>query len=379
MTFDAAPATALPPAYTLLGRTGLRVSRLALGTMTFGTEHGFGCDRATARALFDSYLDWGGNFIDTADVYTQGTSERWLGEFMREAGVRDRVVLATKYTNNFSNTARDPNAAGNGRKALQRALEASLSRLGTDCIDLYYLHMWDTVTPVEEVLRSMDDLVRAGKIRHWALSDVPAWYAARAITLAQAHGLEQPCALQMEYSLVSRGIEYEFTSMCQELGIGLVPWSPLGGGLLSGKYRPHVGAADQDEGRIRNTAQVATPSLNKLTPRNWDIVAELEAVAREIGRPMAQVAVHWVVQRPSVSSVILGATKPQQLAQTLPALDFTLPPELEQRLDAVGKLPAIFPYAFIDTMVPRLYGGAQVLATPPRFAQPLQQRGGSWR
>jgi aryl-alcohol dehydrogenase-like predicted oxidoreductase len=360
-------APAQRPAYTLLGRTGLRVSRLALGTMTFGTEHGFGCDRTTSRALFDRYLDDGGNFIDTADVYTQGTSERWIGEFLREAGVRDRVVLATKYTNNFQNTAGDPNVAGNGRKALQRALDASLTRLNTDCIDLYYLHLWDTITPVEEVLRSMDDLVRAGKIRHWALSDVPAWYAARAITLAEVHGMEAPCALQMEYSLVSRGIEYEFSAMCQTLGVGLVPWSPLGGGLLSGKYRPHAAAAEQTPGRIRSTAKVATPALNKLTPENWAIVAELDAVATELGLPMAQVAVNWVANRPGVSSVILGATSVTQLEQTLPALAFTLPAELEHRLNAVGKLAPVFPYVFIDAMVPRLYGGARVDRKPPRF------------
>lgn len=367
------------PAYTLLGRSGLRVSRLALGTMTFGTENGWGSDRATARAMFDRYLDWGGNFIDTADIYTHGTAERWVGEFMAEAGVRDRVVLATKYTHNYQNTAGDPNAAGNGRKNLMRALNASLQRLGTDYIDLYYLHTWDGITPADEVVRTMDDLVRAGKIRYWALSDVPAWYAARAHTLAEARGLERPCALQMEYSLVSRGLEYEFTSMCQELGTGLVAWSPLGGGLLSGKYRPNTAAAEQAEGRIRATAKVASPALNKLTPRNWEIVAALESVATELGRPMAQVAIQWAANRPGVSSVLLGATRLEQLEQTLPALDWALPPELEARLDAVGTLPPVFPYAFLDTMAPRLHGGAQVRSTPPRFGEALATRGGSWR
>lgn len=359
-------APAAKPTYTLLGHTGLRVSRLALGTMTFGTENGWGCDRDTSRALFDRYLAWGGNLIDTADIYTQGTAERWLGEFIAEAGVRDRVVLATKYTYNTNNPNADPNAAGNGRKNLMRALHASLERLNTDYIDLYYLHSWDTLTPVEEVLRTMDDLVRAGKIRHWALSDVPAWYAARAVTLAEAHRMERPCALQMEYSLVSRGIEYEFPSLCQNLGLGLLPWSPLGGGLLSGKYRPNAEAAAQNDGRIKTTAKIASPALNKLTPRNWEIVAALETVAHELGRPMAQVAIRWVANRPAVSSVILGATRLDQLEQALPALEWTMPGELEKRLDELGKLPPIFPYAFIDTMAPRMHGGARVVSGPGR-------------
>jgi len=296
-----------PTPYHLLGRTGLRVSRLALGTMTFGTENGWGCDRATARSMFDTYLASGGNFIDTADIYTQGTAETWLGELMAETGTRDRVVLATKYSFNHQNPQGNPNAAGNGRKNLMRSIEASLTRLKTDHVDLYYLHAWDGITPAEEVLRSMDDLVRAGKIRHWALSDVPAWYAARITTLAQGHGLEGPCAVQLEYSLVQRGIEYEFPAMCQELGLGLVAWSPLGGGLLSGKYLPNVEAQAQQAGRIKTTAAVATPALNKLTPRNWEIVAALESVAKALGQPMARVAINWLSGRPALSSVILGA------------------------------------------------------------------------
>ncbi len=374
--------TGLPtprPTYALLGRTGLRVSRLSLGTMTFGTENGWGCERATSRALFDRYLAAGGNFIDTADVYTGGTAERWLGEFVTEAGVRDRVVIASKYTHNFQNKAADPNAAGNGRKNLMRALDASLRRLGTDFIDLYYLHTWDRVTPVEEVLRTMDDAVRAGKIRHWALSDVPAWYAARAVTLADAHGLERPAALQMEHSLVSRGIEYEFTDLCQNLGVSLVAWSPLGGGVLSGKYRPGVAAAEQAEGRVRTTAAQATPALSKLTPRNWEIVAALEAVALELGRPMAEVAIQWVANRPAMGSFILGATRLEQLEQVLGALDLSLSPDQERRLDEVGRLAPVFPYNFLDAMVPRLHGGAVVQAQPPRYGEPLSARGGSWR
>ncbi len=369
-------APAAPRSYTLLGRSGLRVSRLALGTMTFGTAQGWGCERDVARAMFDRYVERGGNFIDTADIYTQGTAEKWVGEFIAESGLRDRMVVATKYTHNHQNADANPNAAGNGRKNLHRALHGSLQRLGTDCIDLYYLHTWDGVTPVEEVVRSMDDLVRAGKIRHWALSDVPAWYAARAYTLTECHGLERPCAMQLEYSLVSRGIEYEFTSLAQSLGMGIAAWSPLGGGLLSGKYRPHANAAEQNDGRIKTTAKMATPALSKLTDANWAIVAELEAVAQAVGLPMAQVAIQWAANRPGVSSVILGATRLAQLEQTLGALDAALPAELEKRLDAVGGLPPMFPYNFLGAMQPRMHGGANVVSQPSRFHEALSTRSG---
>ena len=365
--------------YHPLGHTGLRVSRLALGAMTFGTEHGWGCDEATSRTMFDRYIDAGGNFIDTADVYTAGTSERWVGQFIRERQLRDQVVLATKFTHNVTNAARDPNAAGNGRKNLLRALDASLTRLGTDYIDLYFLHTWDQLTPVEEVVRTLDDLVRAGKIRHYALSDVPGWYASRAKTLAECRGLEAPCALQMEYSLVERGIEYEFTAMGQALGMGVVAWSPLASGLLSGKYKAHTVADAQNAGRLKTTAKVATPALSKLTARNWEVVAALESVATELGRPMAQVAVNWVANRPAVSSVLLGATSLAQLDETLPALDFQIPTELEERLDLAGRLPPVFPYAFIDTMAPRMHGGALIEEKPPRYAQRLTDRHGGWR
>ncbi len=369
--------------YYTLGRSGLRVSRLALGTMTFGTESGWGCDRPTARALFDRYLEAGGNFIDTADVYTQGTSERWLGEFIAERGVRDRVVLASKFSHNVQASAdglgADPNAAGNGRKNIIRALEASLQRLKTDYIDLYFLHTWDRLTPVEEVLRTLDDLVRQGKVRHAGLSDVPAWYAARAQAIAELRGWEAPCALQLEYSLAARGIEYEFPSLCQDRDIGVMVWSPLASGMLSGKYRPHQAAAEQAvDGRLKASASVGAPALQKMTDRNWAIVGALHAVATELGRPMAQVAVNWVANRPAVASVILGATRLAQLDDTLPALDFELPAELETRLDRASALPAAFPYAFIDVMAARMHGSAAVDSRPPRFAEPPQSRRGGW-
>ncbi|MGB6356084.1 MAG: aldo/keto reductase, partial [Steroidobacteraceae bacterium] len=247
--------------YFTLGRSGLRVSRLALGTMTFGTDWGWGTEEKSARALFDRYLEAGGNFIDTADVYTAGTSERLLGRFIQEAGVRDRVVLTTKYTfNDLSGGRPDPNTGGNHRKNLLRAVEGSLKRLGTDYIDLYLMHAWDRITPVEEVMRTFDDLVRAGKVRYVGFSDVPAWHAARAQTLAEWRGWEPLAALQLEYSLVERNIEREFTTLAQTLGMGIMVWSPLAGGLLSGKYR-----AARDgivgEGRLQTLKDSKNPAL----------------------------------------------------------------------------------------------------------------------
>ncbi|EQD48178.1 Oxidoreductase, aldo/keto reductase family, partial [mine drainage metagenome] len=217
------------------GGTGLKISRLALGTMTFGTEWGWGSEKATAKALFDRYIDAGGNFVDTADMYTGGTSERWIGEFVSDRKLRDRVAITTKFS--FSAEPGNPNAGGNGRKNILRAVEGSLKRLRTDYIDLYLLHAWDTVTPVEEVMRTFDDLVRLGKIRYVGLSDTPSWYAARAQTLAEWRGWEPISALQLEYSLAERSIEREFTRLSQELGMGIMAWSPLASGLLSGKYR----------------------------------------------------------------------------------------------------------------------------------------------
>lgn len=220
--------------YLTLGRSGLVVSPLCLGTMTFGTDWGWGSDEKAARAIFDAFVDAGGNFVDTADLYVGGKSEELLGRFVHERRLRDRVVIATKCS--FNAEPRNPNAGGNGRKNVLRAIEGSLQRLGTDYVDLYFLHDWDMVTPVEEVLRTFDDLVRSGKVRHVGLSDVPAWYAARYQTLAEQQGAEPLCALQLEYSLVERTIEREHVPLARELGMGITPWSPLASGFLSGKY-----------------------------------------------------------------------------------------------------------------------------------------------
>ncbi|MEV8631340.1 aldo/keto reductase [Streptosporangium sp. NPDC051023] len=321
--------------YYLLGRSGLRVSRIALGTMNFGTggfHAAYGRTAEEARPIFRHYLEAGGNFIDTADFYTAGESETILGDLIAEAGVRDRVVLTTKFTNSVA--PGDPNAGGNGRKHMIRAVEASLRRLRTDYIDLFLLHTWDRITPVEEVMRTFDDLTRAGKIRYAGLSDVPSWYAARAQTLAEANSLVPVVSLQLPYSLVSRTIELEHIAMGQSLGLGITAWSPLGGGFLTGKYR-HTGQGLAGEGRLAGSGSPG----RSWTDREWQLLATLETVADKLGMTMAQVALNWVATQPGVASAIIGASSTEQLDANLSALDVELPAELRAKLDEASSVP----------------------------------------
>ncbi|WP_326557498.1 aldo/keto reductase [Micromonospora sp. NBC_01796] len=325
--------------YYLLGRSGLRVSRLALGTMNFGTggfHAAYGKTEAEAEPIFRRYVETGGNFVDTADFYTAGESERILGSLIAKAGNRDRLVLTSKFTNTVDPT--DPNASGNGRKHIVRAVEASLRRLGTDYLDLYLLHTWDRITPVEEVVRTLDDLVRTGKIRYAGLSDVPAWYAARAQSYAEAHGLAPMITVQLPYSLNARGIEPEFVPMAQTLGMGLTAWSPIGGGLLTGKYR-RTTTGVTGAGRLGNP-----DSPVAISEHDWRVIEGLETVAAELGRPMAQVAVNWVVTQPGVSSVVIGASTPEQLDTNLAALDFEIPEDARRRLDEAStpQVPSLY-------------------------------------
>jgi len=354
-------------AYYTLGRSGLRVSRLALGAMTFGTEWGWGSDEATANQLFNAYIDAGGNFVDTADLYTNGTSETWIGKFVAERNLRDRVVIATKFTYNAE--PGNPNAGGNGRKNILRAVEGSLKRLGTDYIDLYLLHTWDQITPAEEVMRTLDDLVRSGKVRHIGLSDTPAWYAARAQTLAEWRGYEPISTLQLEYSLVERNIEREFVSLGTELGMGIMVWSPLASGLLSGKYKPSEGTFT-GEGRLDTLKGNANPAFQKITEKNWKVVTELENVAKELGQSMAQVAVNWTATQPGIASVIIGATKLSQLEDNLKALDFELPIELRDRLDTVSNPEPQFPYSFFESEIQGMIHGGTKVGTKPNGYYP---------
>jgi aryl-alcohol dehydrogenase-like predicted oxidoreductase len=362
--------------YITLGRSGLRVSPLCLGTMTFGTEWGWGAEEKTAREVFDRYVEAGGNFVDTADLYTGGHSEELLGKFISERGLRDRVVLATKFT--FNGDAGNPNAGGNGRKNIYRALEGSLRRLQTDYIDLYWLHAWDTVTPVEEVISTLNDLVRAGKIRHYGFSDTPAWYVARAQTLAEKEGKERLVALQLEYSLVERHIEREHIPAAQELGLGITPWSPLAGGFLSGKYRRHENTG-VGEGRLEIVKY--NPAFNQFNERNWGILDELLTVADEVSKSPAQVALNWVATQPGITSTIIGATKMVQLEDNLQSIEFEIPAELRKRLDDLSALEPAHPYKIFNPEMQGMMSGgtrvnpwlaARVYAPPSQ--QPLSVR-----
>ena len=327
--------------YRLLGRSGLRVSPLCLGAMTFGTGWGWGADETTSRRLFDMYVDRGGNFIDTANMYTNGESETMLGTFLQDR--RDRFVLATKYTLSMDPT--DPNAGGNHRKNLTHALEASLRRLKTDCIDLYWVHAWDERTPTEELMRALDDAVRAGKILYVGVSDFPAWKVAQANTLAELRGWSPFIALQIEFSLVQRTVERDLIPMAREFNLGVTPWSPLGGGVLTGKYsRKDLEALDDQERRQSEEGGRAV----KLTERKIRIVEALMDVAAEIGRPAAQVALNWLIQKPGVVSPIIGARKPEQLEDNLACLDFALEEEHLRKLDEASEIELGFPHDFLQ-------------------------------
>lgn len=349
--------------YTTLGRTGLRISPLCLGTMTFGKEWGFGVDEPASRAIFDRYIEAGGNFVDTADGYNAGTSEKLTGKFISERGLRDRVVLATKFT--FNAAPGDPNAGGNGRKNIYRALEGSLRRLHTDYIDLYWLHAWDTITPVEEVISTLNDLVRTGKIRYYGFSDTPAWYLARAEALAVKEAKEPLVALQLEYSLVERTIEREHVPAAQELGLAICPWSPLAGGFLAGKYKREAGGGS-GEGRL--TLPGGSP-FYRFTDRNWCVLDVLVDVSKQLGKPPAQVALNWAASQPGITSTILGATSVPQLESNLASIDFVIPAELRKRLDEVSALEPAHPYIFFSELIqPRIQGGVTVKPWAPARA-----------
>ena len=350
--------------YRALGRSGLVVSPLTLGTMTFGPGP-WGADEQASQAIFDAYRAAGGNFIDTADIYSGGQSETMVGQFIKQAGIRDEIVLATKFGFNASNSplaaARsgrgNPNAGGAGAKNIHRALEASLRRLGTDYVDLYWMHIWDGVTPVEEIVQTLGDLVRAGKIRYYAFSDMPAWLAMKAATIATERRIPGPIAMQLEYSLVARDVEAEHIPAAREAGMGVMPWSPLAGGFLTGKY-----ARDATSGRGRLSG--ANPfGDSKFTERNWAILEALETVAGEVGRPAAQVALAWVAGRPGVSSTIIGASKMSQLESNIAATSIRLSPDQAKRLDDASTPPAGFTGSLAAPQIRRmLFGGHDVTA-----------------
>lgn len=279
--------------------------------------------------------------------------------------MRERLVLATKFT--FNADPANPNAGGNGRKNIYRALEGSLRRLKTDYIDLYWMHVWDMVTPVEEVLSTMNDLVRAGKIRHFGFSDVPAWYVARAQTLAEKEGKERLIALQLEYSLIERNIEHEHIPVAQELGIGICPWSPLAGGFLSGKYR-REGNTGRGEGRL--DAAKFSQLTDRFTEHNWRVLDALLEVAKQLHNKPAQVALNWVATQPGITSTIIGASNTAQLQDNLSALEFTIPAELRKRLDDASAMEPFHPYTFFEPFIQnRVKGENPLRAWTPASCQ----------
>jgi aryl-alcohol dehydrogenase-like predicted oxidoreductase len=343
--------------YVTLGRSGLRVSPLALGTMTFGNDR-WGSNDDESKRIFDRYLELGGNSLDTADGYAEGKSEEVLGRFVAERNLHDRLVIATKFT--FNSQEGNPNAGGNGRKNIYRALEGSLRRLKLDYVDLYWMHVWDTVTPVEEVVSTLTDLVHEGKIRYYGFSDVPAWYAARAQTLAEQQGLERPIGLQLEYSLVERNIEREHVPAALELGMGICPWSPLASGFLSGKYT-RQGPASSKGSRLEVLKDSNNPVFNKFTDRNWRILEIAQEIAKQTGRTAAEIALNWVAHQPGVTSTIIGATSLKQLDNNLGAITFELPAEARQELDEVSRLEDVHPYMFFgEVLQDRVRGGVKV-------------------
>jgi aryl-alcohol dehydrogenase-like predicted oxidoreductase len=324
--------------YRVLGRSGLRVSELCLGTMTFGEDWEFGASKQESRAIFEAFREAGGNFIDTANAYTFGTSEQLVGEF--SARERDGLVLSTKYS--LSTRPEDINAGGNHRKNLCRAIERSLKQLRTDYVDIYWLHAWDQLTPVEEVMRGLEDLVRAGKVLYIGVSDTPAWVVSQANTLAELRGWSRFIGLQVEYSLIERTAERELLPMAQALGLGVIAWAPLAGGVLSGKY------SRQAEGlRIVDSKRGEWLNGERLHPEALRIAATVAEVAAELDRPPAQVALGWLRQQPGGVIPILGARTRGQLEQNLACLDLQLPPDALERLDAVSHIEPGFPHGFI--------------------------------
>jgi aryl-alcohol dehydrogenase-like predicted oxidoreductase len=323
--------------YRLMGNSGLRVSELALGAMTFGTKD-WGVEEDESRRVYEGFREAGGNFIDTANVYSGGRSETFLGEFMK--GERDQLVLATKFTAPMR--GRDVNAWGNSRKHMMEAVHASLTRLQTDYIDLYWVHARDFTTPVEEMMRGLDDLVRQGKVLYVGISDTPAWEVARANTLAALRGWTPFVGLQIRYSLLDRAAERDLLPMAKALDLTVTPWDTLGSGILSGKYNRDAGA----EGRAKLRGQVSE--------RDLGIAAEVVKVAEEVGRSPAQVALGWVRRGSGVIVPLVGARTRAQLDDNLGCLDFELEPAQRKRLDDASRIELGFPHDFLRERVPRV-------------------------
>ncbi len=376
--------------YFLLGKSGLRVSEICLGTMTFGKEWGWGASKEESRKIFDAYVNSGGNFIDTANIYTDGTSEKYIGDFVSYD--RDRFVIATKYTSNTR--AGDPNAGGNHRKNMGRSLEASLRRLNTDYIDLYWVHAWDQTTPIEEMMRALDDMVKSGKILYIGISDAPAWVVSQANMLANLKGWTEFVSIQIEYSLIERTSERELLPMANALDIGITAWSPLGSGVLTGKYNKSsnkepknntinkdykqtestnndantitgssTSTSDQQESSRLNVANFSELSNTLLRERNLRIAEEVINIAQEIKRTPSQVALNWIRESKKIFRnkiiPIVGAKNLVQINDNLSCMEFVLSDEQIDRLNQISKIELGFPHDFLSSDAIRniIYGG----------------------
>lgn len=328
--------------YKLFGRSGLRVSELCLGTMGFGPEWGWGADFETSKQVFDAFANAGGNFLDTANLYTNGTSEKFTGDFIHAD--RDHFVLATKYT--LADREGDPNFAGSHRKNMVRSVEASLKRLNTDYIDLLWVHAWDFATPVEEVMRGLDDLISAGKVHYIGVSDTPAWIVSQANTLAEFRSWSQFVGLQIEYSLIQRTPERDLMPMAKAFDIAVTPWAPLAGGALTGKYLRN------EDGRIAEDSE-------RRNERNTKIAQAVVKVAETIGATPAQVAIRWTMQQGQTVIPIVGARKPSQIEDSVGCVNLEIPAAQMDELNEASTIDLGFPHEFLkqDRVRQLVYGG----------------------
>ena len=340
-----------------LGPSGLRVSELCLGTMTFGEDWGWGASKEESRGVFNAYVERGGNFVDTANGYTNGTSEKIVGELIRSD--RDRFVLATKYT--FPTVRGDPNSGGNHRKSMFRSLDGSLKRLGTDYVDLFWLHAWDYSTSVEEVMRALDDLVRSGKVLYVGVSDTPAWIVSRANMLAELRGWSPFIALQIEYSLIERTPERDLLPMARSLGMTVTPWGILGSGVLTGKYNDVPPSPSRAGGMTGEKVERRLDAMNsqKANEQNLKVASAVVEVAKQLGCSPSQVALAWLRTRPGSIVPILGARRLSQIHDNLSSLEVTLPEEHVRRLDELSRIELGFPHEFYTDPVrrDRIFGG----------------------
>ncbi|CAN7427156.1 aldo/keto reductase [Phenylobacterium sp. LjRoot225] len=344
--------------YRLLGRSGLRVSPLSLGTMTFRTGSDWGSSDEEAQAIFDAYVEAGGNFVDTANFYGQGGSETLTGQLIKAK--REQIVLSTKYS--LTMRRGDPNGAGNHRKNMVRSVEASLKRLDTDYIDLLYLHVWDDRTPVDEILRAFDDLVRSGKILYVGVSDSPAWQVSRMQAIAELRGWAPLVALQVPYNLTERTTERDLLPMAKEMGLGVLPWSPLAGGVLSGKYsREDLKAKAPEAIGGMNSRKDINLATGRLSEKSLDIAEVVKAVAQEMERTPSQAALAWTLLHPAVTSPLIGARTPAQLQDNLAALEVSFSDDQVARLNAVSQIDLGFPHSMLNSGVTdQMFGGAKV-------------------